>query len=167
MAIQTVAWIYVLDRDYIYNIAKHLPPLFNLSDGCAFEDANGKRWLEIHPNGCAVVKAGYAWDGCTPKFSLWDILVGTPDGVPHPITQKPKAYYASLLHDAFYQFLDAGLPLTRATVDAIFLEILTRDGFAPRQFYYQSVRYFGGLFRLIRGMQGRYGGRKVQLYTGL
>ena len=75
-----------------------------------------------------------------------------------PPDAQPKAYYASLLHDVLYQFLDCGLPLTRAQVDRIFLEILTRDGFAPRWLYYVLVRIFGGGFRLFtRWKRGQIG----------
>lgn len=82
-----VKWIYVLDKDFSYNIAPYLPQEF--SAGCAFEDRTGKRRLEIHPDGTMKVLADYAWDGCTPKFALWDILLGIPDGVPNFQTKKP------------------------------------------------------------------------------
>ena len=97
-------WVFVLDGDYAW------PSGRSFAEDCAFEDSSGKRRLEIRKNGEIKVLAGYAWDGCTPKFSLWDICVGTPDGVPNANTKKPKAYYASLLHDALYQFSMQGLP---------------------------------------------------------
>lgn len=150
------AWIFELEADYTYNIRAHLPAGWNT--GCAFMEKGGRRLLEIQPNGDACVPAGYGWDGCTPKFVIWDIVCGAPDGIPNPQTRKPKAYYASLLHDVLYQFLDCGLPLTRAQVDRIFLELLARDGFAPRWLYYALVRIFGGAFRLFtrwrRGLNG-------------
>jgi hypothetical protein len=41
-------------------------------------------WLHITTDGVIRVKAnktGYAWDGCTPKTSLLDlIIIGVPDG---------------------------------------------------------------------------------------
>jgi len=56
------------------------------------------------------------------------------------------------------QDFDCGLPLTRAQVDRIFLEILRRDGFAPRWLYYALVRIFGGGFRLFtRWKRGQIG----------
>ncbi len=128
-----VKWIFELDVPFEYSVRSHLPSDF--STGCAFEDSKGVRRLEIHPNGTARVLAGYAWDGCTPKFAMWDIVIGTPDGIPNERTRKPKAYYASLVHDALYQFLDAKLPLSRASADRVFLELLSRDGFGPRWIY--------------------------------
>ena len=70
-------WVFVLDGDYAW------PSGRSFAEDCAFEDSKGTRRLEIRKNGEIKVLAGYAWDGCTPKFSLWDICVGTPDGVPN------------------------------------------------------------------------------------
>lgn len=156
-----VKWIFVLDADYTIDLKAHLPPDF--SQACAFEDRSGKRRLEIYPDGTAKILARYAWDGCTPKYAIWDIVLGIPDGVPNSITEKPKAYYASLVHDVLYQFLDADLPFTRSGADRIFLEILTRDGFAPRWVYYAAVRIFGGGFRLFTRWKRSHKGRRVGL----
>lgn len=156
-----VKWVFKLNEDYVYNLRQHLPPDWN--SGVAFQDKTGRRRLEIHPNGDARVLAGYAWDGCTPKFSVFDIVFGTPDGIPNEKTGKPKAYYASLLHDALYQFLDAQLPLKRAQADLVFLEILARDSFAPRWVYYKAVRWFGWLFRYFTRWKRSYAGTCVPL----
>ena len=156
-----VRWIFVLDGEYIYSVRSYLPS--NWNEGCAFIDGKGRRRLEIHPNGDARVLAGYAWDGCTPKFSIFDIVIGTPDGIPNEATKKPKAYYASLMHDALYQFLDVDLPLSRARADRLFLEILTRDRFAPRRIYYVAVRVFGGVFRHFTRWKRSYAGKRVPL----
>jgi len=156
-----VRWIFVLDADYVYNLRRHLPAEWN--QGWAFADRSGQRRLEILPNGDARVFARYAWDGCTPKFSVWDLVFGTPDGIPNEKTKKPKTYYASLLHDVLYQFLDAELPLSRAQVDRVFLEILTRDKFAPRQIYYAAVRIFGGTFRQFTRWKRSYAGKRIPL----
>ena len=156
-----IRWIYVLDEEYVYNLRHHLPTEWH--DGCAFVDRDGHRRLEIHPNGDAHVLANYAWDGCTPKFTVFDLVFGIPDGVPNQITKKPKAYYASLLHDVLYQFLDANLPLSRVQADRVFLEILVRDRFAPRPIYYLAVRLFGGVFRLFTRWKRSYAGKCVPL----
>ncbi|MCC6658851.1 MAG: DUF1353 domain-containing protein [Rhodocyclaceae bacterium] len=161
MSAFSVRWIFLLEQDYTYSLGRHLPA--DWREGWAFADSSGRRRLEIHPNGDAVVLAGYAWDGCTPKYSLADIVLGTPDGVPSEITKKPKTYYASLLHDVLYQFLDAGLPLSRRQADAVFLEIMQRDRFAPRRVYHAAVRMFGGLFRMFTRWKRRYAGRKIPL----
>jgi hypothetical protein len=156
-----VRWIYVLDGDYVHNLRAHLPAKW--SEACAFVDRKGRRRLEIHANGDVRILAGYAWDGCTPKFSLFDIVFGISDGIPNEKTKKPKAYYASLLHDALYQFLDADLPLSRAQADRVFLELMTRDRFAPRLPYYAAVRAFGGLFRLFTRWKRGYAGKRIPL----
>jgi hypothetical protein len=92
-----------------------------------------------------------------------DIVIGTPDGIPNEKTGKPKAYYASLLHDVLYQFLDVDLPLSRAQIDHVFLDVLTRDCFAPRWLYYAAVRCFGGLFRCFTHWKRSYAGTRVPL----
>lgn len=161
MSAKAVKWIFELSADYEYNIRAHLPADF--SQACAFVDKDGHRRLEIDADGTARVLAGYAWDGCTPKLFLCDLVIGTPDGVPNAVTRKPKAYYASLLHDVLYQFLWSGdLPVTRAAADRIFLDILTRDDFAPRRLYYLAVRLFGGGFRRLTGWRRRYAGRRIE-----
>ena len=156
-----VRWIFELAEDYVYNLRQNLPAGWN--QGCAFLDRSGKPRLEIAPNGDARVLAGYAWDGCTPKYAVLDLLIGTPDGIPSEITRKPKTYYASLLHDALYQFLDADLPLSRRQADQVFLEILTRDRFAPRPIYYVAVRVFGGMFRRFTRWKRSYAGKRIPL----
>jgi hypothetical protein len=156
-----VRWVFILEADYVYNLRRHLPS--DWSEGCAFVDRKGHRRLEIHPNGDARIVAGYSWDGCTPKFSLFDIVFGIPDGIPNQVTKKPKAYYASLAHDVLYQFLDADLPLTRAQADRIFLELLARDRFAPRPIYYIAVRALGGVFRRFTRWKRNYAGKRIAL----
>lgn len=82
-------WIFVLEEDYPWQSGR------TFAVDCAFEDATGKRRLELRKGGEIRVLKGYAWDGCTPKFAFWDICIGTPDGVPNSITKKPKAYFAA------------------------------------------------------------------------
>lgn len=161
MSTLAVRWIYVLERDFVHNILDHLPAGWNKS--YAFFDKKGKCRLEIHSNGDVRVLSNYAWDGCTPKFSILDILVGTPDGVPNERTKKPKTYYASLVHDALYQFLEINPDVSKAKADKIFLELLTRDGFAPRYLYYFAVSVFGGLSHRFTRWKRSYQGRRVEL----
>ena len=125
-----VKWIFEIEQDYEFNIREHLPCDF--TEACEFNDRRGIKRLEIHPDGRLVILAGYAWDGCTPKFALWDIVFGIPDGIPNVNTREPKAYYASLVHDVLYQFLSVHMPISRTHADTIFLELLHRDEFAPR-----------------------------------
>ena len=44
-------------------------------------------------DGAITVLAGYAWDGCTPKFNFFDVLSGTPDGVVDTRTGRSKTGY--------------------------------------------------------------------------
>lgn len=155
-------WVYVLDEDMVYNIRPHLPA--GWQEGYAFLDRQGRCRLELHPNGDLRIPAGYAWDGCTPKYALFDILLGIPDGAPSHRTQKPKTYYASLVHDVLYQFLELNPAVPRRVADRIFLELMARDGFAPRRLYYAAVVLFGGLSRrLARRKRGHAGQRRPLL----
>lgn len=161
MSVLSVRWIYVLEEDFVHNIGHHLPS--GRCEGYAFLDKEGRRRLEIHPNGDLRVLARYAWDGCTPKFSIFDILVGTPDGVPNERTKKPKTYYASLVHDVLYQFLEINPSVPKAKADKIFLELLYRDGFAPRHIYYFFVSIFGGLSHSLTRRKRSYNGTRIPL----
>jgi len=73
----------------------------------------------------------------------------TPDGVVHKDTGHPKTYYASLVHDALYQFIPDGLPLGRRHADRFFLLLMAESDFSPRWVYWVAVRVFGGLFRRV------------------
>ena len=102
-------------------------------------------WLEISVDGLVTVKAnqtGFAWDGCTPKWSFFHLfIIGTPDGHIDIRTMKPFTYFASMVHDVLYQYLDT-IPIRKADVDLLFLEML--GDFKPRRLYYFAVKYGGG-----------------------
>ena len=65
-------WLFKLDHNTFYN----QKVITNVN----YED----EWLKIMPNGEIMIKASkirpYMFDGCTPKFSICDIVIGTPDG---------------------------------------------------------------------------------------
>ena len=67
----------------------------------------------------------------------------------HKDTGHPKTYYASLVHDALYQFIPDGLPLGRRHADRFFLLLMAESDFSPRWVYWVAVRVFGGLFRRV------------------
>jgi hypothetical protein len=161
MSAVAVKWIYELQEDYKVNLLEYF--FERLEHPCAFEDRSGRTRLLLYPDGTAIIKAGYAWDGCTPKFAVFDILLGTPDGVPNNQTRKPKTYYASLVHDVLYQFLDVELPIRRVGADLAFRNIMARDAFAPRYVYWPAVRLLGGAFRLFTRWKRSYAGRRVTL----
>lgn len=144
--------LFTLGEDFVWQTKK-----IELEKDYEFLDKNkkGKLRMTITKGGLITIRERYTWDGCTPKFSLLDLLViGTPDGIISDKTGKPKAYYASMTHDALYQFLADFHPneklYTRKQADQVFLEILEDAEFAPRKLYYAAVRVFGGLFMKAR-----------------
>lgn len=115
--------------------------------GIEFKQKDG--WLEILRDGTIIIRGskgrGYAWDGCTPKYELFDFIVGTPDGVLDYFTEEPITYYASMVHDILYQFREE-VPISRKTTDQLFRQILKEAGFRWWWLYYGMVRLFGGSF---------------------
>jgi len=136
------SWVFTLPADF------HWQSGIPLDDDYAFVDRTQKLRLVLKKSGMITVTEGYAWDGCSPKFCMVDILFGTPDGVIDSTTHLPKTYHASLVHDALYQFLRKGLPFNRAQADNIFLRLMWERGFAPRSLYWLAVRLIGWLFVL-------------------
>ncbi|KEI71229.1 hypothetical protein [Endozoicomonas elysicola] len=124
---------------------------YHWESGWILSEPFDSRWLSISTSGTITVKAndsGYAWDGCTPKWSLLNLwVIGTPDGHINHRTMKPYTYYASLVHDALYQYLDT-VPVSKQVIDQLFLTML--GDFKPRLVYYLAVRLLGG-----RGVVGR------------
>jgi hypothetical protein len=112
------------------------------------------QWLEISTSGQIRVKAnegGYAWDGCTPKWSLLNLcIVGAPDGHIDYRTMQPYTYAASLVHDALYQYLDS-VPVAKEDIDRLFLQML--GDFKLRRIYYWFVRCCGGRGVRQRGVR--------------
>ena len=136
---KSVRWVYRLDRSYSWESGRALPEDF------VFRDSQGKVRLIIEEQGTITVTAGYAWNGCSPKICVLDILLGTPDGVVHAETGRPKTYYASLVHDALYQFLREAAPLTRRDADRFFLRLLKESDFILAHLYWLVVRAIGWL----------------------
>ena len=112
----------------------------------------GNEWFKLEKDGTVTIKGtnkkGYAWDGCSPKAKFKDIcFLGTPDAVLNFETGKSKTYYASLVHDVFYQFSkDIKSFINRKKVDQEFYTILKRDNFRLAGVYYRVVRLLGWLF---------------------
>lgn len=139
----SVRWLYRLEQSYSWNSGHDIP------EDLVFRDKTGAVRLVVERDGRITVTRGYAWDGCTPKFCIFDILLGVPDGVVHAGTGRPKTYYASLVHDALYQFLPDGLPFERVHADRFFLRLMEESEFGPRSIYWIAVRLFGDLFRRV------------------
>jgi hypothetical protein len=146
-----VDWRYRLEENYTWE-SRH-----PFERDLVFRDKNGAVRFLVSRSGTLTITRGYSWDGCTPKFCVWDFSFGTPDGVVNAKTGRPKTYFASLVHDVGYQFLPDGLPLKRREIDGFFLTLMTASDFGPRWIYWLAVRLFGGLFR--RAMRVKRGSR--------
>ena len=114
-----------------------------------FNRSSNHEWLEIEDNGKIIVKGsnvgGYAWDGCSPKRNFIDLIFGTPDGRFDYNTDKQITYFASMIHDALYQY-KSSINLSRKEVDKIFKLNLKKSGFMLWRIYYYAVRLFGGFY---------------------
>lgn len=139
----SVSWLYVLERNFSWESG------LTLVEDFAFKDKHGTVRLVLEKGGRITVTRGYAWNGCSPKFCLFDVVFGTPEGVVDSRTGKPKTYYAPLVHDALYQFIPDGVALTRAECDRCFLKLMQETGFLMRYVYSLFVRLFGWLTRPI------------------
>ena len=123
MCPDSVRWLYRIDQNVAWQCSRRFKQDY------VFFDADGTVRLIVQRDGTLTVTRGYAWNGCSPKICIFDIVLGPPEGVVHAVTGHPKTYYASLLHDALYQFLHDGLPLTRAEADHFFLDAAARNEF--------------------------------------
>jgi hypothetical protein len=132
-----VVWKFRLEKSFSW--ASGVP----VEDEYLFFDQQMKARLLIEKNGRITVMRRYAWNGCSPKFCVFDFLIGTPDGVVNKKTGKPKTYFASMIHDVLYQFLDAGLPYDRRQADDFFLRLMEESDFLPRRLYWGAVRVLG------------------------
>jgi hypothetical protein len=128
-------WIFKIQEDFVYR-SIHLGKSFD------------SEWLRLDTDGIVTIKAndgGYAWDGCTPKISILGLFIlGTPDGHIDIETGKPLTYHASLVHDAFYQYLEI-IPLSKQEIDRQFYEMLRAQRLPLAWLYYKAVLYLGGL----------------------
>ncbi len=152
-----VSWLYRLSTSFTWQ--SNLP----IAEDLAFKDKTGKVRLILEQGGRITVTRGYSWNGCSPLFCLFDLTIGTPDGIVDKTTGRPKVYFASLVHDALYQFLPDGLPLTRAQADGCFLALMNDTGFRLRHIYYLAVRTFGGLVRRVIRRSRESQGSKLEL----
>ena len=140
MLFRTVRWLYKLDADFTWET--HRYP--SLDHDFRFYDSDDHLRLTIDKAGVLTVTKDYAWNGCSPKYALFDILLGTPEGATsHKANWHGKTYYASCVHDALYQFLESGLPLTRKEADHVFLNLLQQYEFKLARAYWLAVRCFG------------------------
>ena len=133
-------WVYRLEKSFCWESGRTVP------DDYVFFDSAGKAWLMIDKHGKITVLRGYSWNGCTPKICVLDLLIGTPEGAVYEGTGKRKTYYASLVHDALYQFLREASPLTRGDADRFFLRLMQESDFVLARVYWLVVRALGWAF---------------------
>lgn len=138
-------WKFVRQTDFVYR-SERLK-----GRACDFN------WMSIADDGTITVKGsfrkGYAWDGCTPKGVLLDLMFGTPDGkaIKHkaavfgPHAYYPITYFGSMVHDMMYQYKRCGL-YTRKEADLVFRDLLKESGFFWAYAYYAAVRSLGWFF---------------------
>lgn len=135
-------YVYCLREDYSYQSS---------IIGREFEN----EWFKLSKDGLMTVKGthykGYAWDGCSPKFKIKDLYFGTLEGVLNFGTGQSKTYYASLIHDVFYQFSRSVRSfIRRKEADREFYNILKMDDFRFARLYYFFVRWFGWIWWYTR-----------------
>ncbi len=137
-------WRYAIDEDVVYAIARYPDCIRERRRLC---DEAGNCWLELVPPNRVIVKAGYAWDGCSPTFSFLDLgWVGTPDGVIEH-TGRPVTWKASLVHDALGQYRHhENFPFDTKMRDLIFRDILAENEFKMAWTYYWAVRFLGPVY---------------------
>lgn len=100
-----------------------------------FKDANGRTWMIIDGNKI-IVKRGYAWNGCSPKWVMFGRWCGTPD--------YPETILASMVHDALVQFfLTNHNPYSKVEVDLIFYHLMMHKNFKFANQYHYAVQKFG------------------------
>jgi hypothetical protein len=133
----TVTWLYKLDKDYTYQTSHTWP------QDMEFLDGKGIPRMRMSKDGLITVLKEYCWDGCTPKYCVMDMLLGTPEGAVHQDTGLPKTWDASLVHDALCQFKKSGVPLSQREIDLIMLDLLQMRQFSLSRVYYFFVRVFG------------------------
>ena len=159
----SVSWLYRLESNYSWDSGLSVPEVL------VFVDAKGKVRLIIEEDGKVTVTRGYSWNGCSPKFCVFDLMLGTPEGVVHKQTGRPKTYFASLVHDAMYQFVGTHPHIKRRHADAFFKRLLRESDFGPAWLYWAAVRLAGWL--VWRGKKAKRhwrsrGGRVEEMFEG-
>lgn len=78
------SWLHKLTTTFSWESGHAMP------EDLVFRDRNGTVRLILERSGRIIVTKGYAWNGCSPKVCLFDVLVGTPEGVVHAEKGVPK-----------------------------------------------------------------------------
>ena len=150
-----VTWLYRAESNFTWDSGLLVP------EDQIFLDVAGQVRLIIETTGRLTVTRGYAWNGCSPKVCFLDLLLGTPDGVVDADTGRPKTYFASMVHDALYQFLGADSPISRRQADGCFLRLMAASRFRLRYVYWLAVRLGGHLVWHGKRMRRQWRGRRL------
>ena len=154
------------DRDRVW-ILKIEEPVHYQSQLKGYEFDS--RWLSLAKDGTVTIHASkerpYAWDGCTPKLAIGNkqFIIGSPDGYQDIDMALPVTGKATLIHDAFYQYLHI-IPVPKLEVDRLFRDILKEAGFVLWPLYYLAVRLFGGWSIKQEGLDGVYYAKYRPIY---
>jgi hypothetical protein len=111
----------------------------NYEGKISFRDSHKKEWVRIDKD-VYIIRAGYQWNGCTPKklLPILKIWVGTPD--------FEKTRFASCWHDTSFQFFHvAGFPLPLEICNSTFRDILRARNFKLAETWHGAVKDFGSL----------------------
>jgi len=127
---------FLLQRDVIYIHARAVLPLFG---AVSFRDRSGREWMRMTTR-TQILRAGYAWNGNSPKRGITllgrDLWLGTPDF--HPGTLA-----ASLKHDADFQFHHtAHHPFSLEETNLHYLHLCQNDHFRLDGIYHSALRNF-------------------------
>lgn len=129
----------VYRKGYKYQLAE----LYTLRTKIKPAKAIETEFIRLTAGGTLTVRSGYAWDG--------------PSG---PILDTPQHMRGSLVHDALYQLMRAGLLNRtghRRQADRLFANMCRQDGVAA----WWAKGYYHALQRFAKGYASAAAGREV------
>lgn len=122
---------------YLYTLKHPYSYRSQLFSGVSFQN----EWLRVDADGTITISAGYAWDGCSPKWYVAGRTIGVPDG---QIMNDgyPQTAWATLVHDALCQFKHL-VPVTKRQTVQLFDQMLREARWPMRRIYVAAVDIFG------------------------
>lgn len=122
-------WIFETKADRFFDLKRYIG---NIKDANIFDTdtvSNRKKKVGHIKQGILFIKKGYQWDGCTPKTTLFNRVIGVPD--------FKRTKDASLVHDFLIEYC-AQHSISRKENDTIFRLMLKEKRFKLR-FVYAGV----------------------------
>ncbi|KZX79330.1 hypothetical protein A3715_19585 [Oleiphilus sp. HI0009] len=162
-------WIYSISKPVVLKAPELESEVF-LSEWLIIKDGNivinpGKSTIDDNNVKYRYGTTSYAWDGCTPKSNWWFVaILGTPDWIKQEYTiqtlkknaecvndvETMDVYwnttaYASLVHDALYQYLHV-IKSSKEQVDKLFYRLLIESNMPKwlAKCYLGFVKCLGG-----------------------